>query len=293
MDRASDTTRLAWQLRHLTTLHAVFGQALHACARDCAVAVRDGGSLPTAEELAGRVRAALRAACAASLRREAFLADPKHSLMLHSVFYAGRFDREEVEAVRAKLEPCIEHLLGSTVWAAAGALPAGGVEVVDLLDAVELRGLTVYAAPDLVLSGSEHSCTIIDWKTGRRGADDGVQAQLALYAWYVQRRLGLTFREGAWTGKAIYLQEGEEEQITFTQLDLIRAEHRILESAEAMRRYLRDQAAGRPLERQAFPLVAPAFRFRCRRCRFFKLCESELLACGGMTDPAAGDVIRG
>jgi hypothetical protein len=262
LDRADESARWAWRLRHLTTLHAVFGQALHACARECAYAVRDKAPLPKPEVLVERARAALHAVCAASLHREAFQADPKRSPMLHSVFYTGRFDEEEVEAVRAKLEPCIHNLLGSSVWEEARALPAGGIEVVDQLDCANLNGLTVYAAPDLVLTGPSYSCTIIDWKTGGRSAD-GAEEQLAAYAWYAERRLGLTFREGAWEGRAVYLQEGEEQRVPITRLAIIRAEHRILESTEGMRGYLADRDANLPLDREAFPLVAPAFRFRC------------------------------
>jgi CRISPR/Cas system-associated exonuclease Cas4 (RecB family) len=124
--------------------------------------------------------------------------------------------------------------------------------------------------------GEDGSCEIVDWKTGRRREEEGAREQLAGYAWFLQRRLGNTFVEGRWTARAVYLRDGEEEQYVITRLDLLRAEHRIRESVERMRGLLSDPSANEPLPREAFPLVHPAFRFRCNRCQYFRLCEREM-----------------
>jgi hypothetical protein len=192
--------------------------------------------------------------------------------MLHSVYYEGRYDRAEVAAVAAKVDPCVRHLHDSPVWDRLGAVPPEAVVLVEAHDCVEWEGSQVYAGPDLAILGEDGSCEIIDWKTGRRREEGAAREQLAGYAWFLQRKLGIAFGDGQWTARAVYLQDGEEEQYVLTRLDLIRAEHRVRESVERMRGYLSDASTNAPLPKEAFPLVHPAFRFRCARCSYFQLC---------------------
>ncbi|MBB4637504.1 PD-(D/E)XK nuclease family protein [Longimicrobium terrae] len=271
---------LAWRLKHLTTLHSVLGQAIHESAREIATAIQERRAAPDEGRLTDQVRIALHAACA--VRRADFLRDPKRYPLLQSVYYTGTFDPREVAAVRSKLKPCVRNLLASPVWEAARMLPPEGLIVVDSLSTAELDGTPVYAAPDLVMAGPGGECTFVDWKSGKRG-DPDVHAQIATYAWFAQRRLGLVFGEGRWSGRAVYLAESDEEGFTITRLDLMRAEHRIRESVEGMRQCLSDPQANLPKSRSSFPLALPAFRHRCRGCRYFQLCKAEL------TRPGYGD----
>lgn len=273
-DVAGAEARLAWRLKHLTTLHSVLGAAIHDEARRNAFALRDRKAPPTVESMLERVRATLRAACLSS-DRAAFLRDPKGRRMLHSVFYDGRYDRGEVEAVAAKIDSCVRHLHTSPVWERLATLPPEAVRV-ETNDSVDWDGVRVYAAPDLAVLGEDDSCEIVDWKTGRRREEEEAREQLAGYAWFLQHRLGRTFREGCWTARAVYLQDGEEEQYVITRLDLLQAEHRIRESVERMRGLLTDPTANQPLPREVFSLVHPAFRFRCKRCQYFGICQTEM-----------------
>ncbi|HEU4559057.1 MAG TPA: hypothetical protein VFS20_14450 [Longimicrobium sp.] len=93
-----------------------------------------------------QVRAALRAACLSS-DRPAFLQDPKGRPMLRAVYYDGRYDRGEVSAVAAKVEPCVRHLHASTLWDRLAAVPPESVVLVEAHDFVEWEGVRVYAGP--------------------------------------------------------------------------------------------------------------------------------------------------
>ena len=73
---APEQTQLAWRLKHLVTLNTVFGQVLHRCAKDCAEALRHRRPILTPPDVETRIRGALRAVCAASQNRAAFLRDP-------------------------------------------------------------------------------------------------------------------------------------------------------------------------------------------------------------------------
>ena len=284
---AGADARLAWRLKHLTTLHSVFGMAVHSLARECAGAVRDGRPRPIPAEMKERVRAALRVACT-RMDRAAFVRDPKARPLLHSVYYHGRYDRAEAAAVATKMEACIRHLDQSPVWDRLERLPPEAVVLVEAHDCLEWEGLRVYSGPDLVILGDDGSCDIVDWKTGRRTGDEGAREQLATYGWFLERKLRLGFVEGRWTARAVYLQDGAEEAYVLTRLDLMRAEHRIRESAERMRGYLADVATNQPLPREQFPLLHPAYRFRCGRCPYFELCAREENFAPSANVPSAG-----
>lgn len=274
-ESAGAEARLAWQLKHLTTLPSVLGSAVHDEARRLAVAVRERRPHPTMETMLERVRAVLRAACLSS-DVAAFQRDPKGRKMLRSVYYDGRYDRGEVDAVAAKVEACVRHLYASPIWDRLAGLAPDSVVLVEANDSVDWEGTRVYAGPDLAMVGEDGSCEIVDWKTGRRREEEGAREQLAGYAWFLQRSLGHTFKEGRWMARAVYLHEGEEEQYVITRLDLLQAEHRMRESVERMRGLLSDRSANKPRPTEAFPLEHPAFRFRCKRCQYFRLCEGEM-----------------
>lgn len=273
---AHPDTQLAWHLKHLTTLHSVLGAAVHDEARRSATAVRARQRRPSIEEMSERVRAALRAACL-SFDRRAFLRDPKAHPMLRAVYYGGQHDRREIDAAASKVETCLRHLHDSPLWDRLAALSPESVVLVEAHDSIEWEGVRVFAGPDVALvenGGCE--VEVVDWKTGRRREEEDAREQLAGYAWFLQRQRGLAFVEGRWTARAVYLHDGDEETYVITRLDLLRAEHRVRESVERMRSYLADRTTNSPLPVAAFPLLHPAFRFRCACCPYFALCEREM-----------------
>lgn len=270
---ASAAARHAYRLKFLVTLHQVLGGAIHECARSCVEAVRCGDPLPSHTQMLTQVLGALRGACAASKNRRAFERNPKHHPMLHSVYYRGSWDIGEVAKVKEKVDRCLASLRSCSLWEELRGADPAGIVLIDQLEAVNVGGIWVYAAPDLVVR-IEEDVTVVDWKTGAEG-DEEVTEQLALYALVVIKRFRWRFDDHQWFGRIIRLNEGQEQAVDLTRLHLMRASHRIRESVELMRAYLEDFAENRPRPAEAFPLVHPAFRAQCCRCNFFELCRPE------------------
>jgi len=268
----SEEARLAYTLKQLTTLHLAAGTAIHECARDCVLAVRNQDLLPNFGGMQARVIGLLRHVCRCSRDREGFLRDPKHHPMLHSMWYRDGFDEIEVRAVRAKVDRCLYHLSESHLWRELPWYAPEEIVVIDKLDTVTVDGVTLYAAPDLVVTaGGEVEIT--DWKTGKD--DDLVRAQIALYAFYTSRKLGIPFDGERWRGRVVWLYDGADEAYALTPRDLVQAEERMRSSVEYMRGYLEDAEENRPKPLSAFPLIHRALRNQCPFCNYLALCEPE------------------
>lgn len=264
-------TRLTYRLKHLQTLHQVFGTAVHECARSCVEAIRDGLARPTHTDMLAAVLTALRGACASSKDRAAWECKPKCHTMLDSMYYKGTWDLSEIDVVRSKLDRCLVSLAATRVWHELEAIGAGGILLIDALEAVEIGRVRVYAAPDLVVIDDDR-VVVLDWKTGAEVDEERVEMQLAIYALVAMKRFGWRFHDFQWSGRIISLYDGRDETIRLTRLDLMRASHRIRESVEEMRGYVADCAENRPRPIEAFPMAHPAFRFQCSTCPFREIC---------------------
>lgn len=275
-EESSEQARLAYRLKNLTTLHQTFGTAVHGCARSCVEAVRSGKEMPTHSEMLQTVLASLRAVCAASKDLDAFLVAPKRRPMLHSMYYHGSWDMREVASVRTKLDVCLQHLTRCDIWDELKTVPPHGIVLLESIESVDVSGVLVYAAPDLVLLIGDH-VVIIDWKTGAAVDEDDVRLQLATYALTVQRRYGWSFEDRCWVGRVINLYDGSDETFELSRLEVMRAAHRVEESVEEMHGFLEEVTENKPRDVQRFPQIHPAFRStHCHRCSFYELCKPEV-----------------
>jgi len=270
---AEPERRLAYALKHLTTLPLVLGTAIHACARDCALATRSRRPRPPFEVLLARVSADLNRTVLGSHHRARFLRDPKRSPMLHEAWYRGRQDGAAVARAVAKARLCLRTLLDAGVWTEIEACPPESLTVVDSPEAFVHGGWAVYAGPDVVYRPGGRQVVILDWKTGD---ETDAEMQIAVYALYCRKALGLRFRDGEWFGRVVNLASGEDRTIEITRLDLLGAAERIHASVGAMHALLQDPERNEPRAREMFPVVPPERRFACRECAFFALCEEEL-----------------
>lgn len=114
---------------------------------------------------------------------------------------------------------------------------------------------------------------IVDWKTGD---ETEAELQLALYALYCRKALGIPFRQGEWFGRIVNLATGEDTTGEIGRAHLQDAADRIADSVRAMHSLLTSVERNQPKPREAFPLVAPARDSICSTCPFFALCEEEL-----------------
>lgn len=272
-DGADEEAHRAWILKKLTGLRAELGRSLHRRAFEVGFKVAQGLDRPDPKALEGRTREELNRVVAASRDRSAFLASPSHHPFLRSAWYGDGPAKEEVEAVRERLEPTHRRLTEHPIW---DGVDAGELEVLHLDDPdvppepdFELDGVPVYAEPDLLLrrAGDERH-VVVDWKSGREREDD--LWQVALYGLQLRE----TRRIRASVGRVEYLASGESEELELGERELDRAEELARESIEAMRALLEDPGANRPRRKEDFPMVdrAPI----CRWCDFYELCEPEL-----------------
>lgn len=269
---ADPETRLAYALKHLTTLPLVLGAMVHECARDGVLALRRGEARPTFEAMLTQVGTALNRAVLGSHHRDAFLADPRRIPMLREAWIGGRQETGALPRALARARRCLRALVEAPVWSELEACAADEILVVDRPEAFVHEGWAVYAGPDLVYRrGGE--VVILDWKTG---AETDVELQLALYALYCRKVLGLPFREGHWWGRVVNLSTGGDTTRPITRADLLGAAERIRDSVHAMQALLADAEENAPLPRESFPLLPEGRRQVCAGCSFFPLCRAEL-----------------
>lgn len=267
---ADPTTRRAWALKQLTNLAGALGEQVHMRASEIAEAIRAGGEPPPLDELIKRTRGALNRLYLASGDVRAFLRGPKSHPMLLERYYRLGPSNKQIQSVRTKMHRCLERLHDSVVWGEIRRCPLEDILLFSPTDAVDCRGIPIYAAPDLVWRCPGDLWTILDWKTG---SEDDAEPQLALYGLAIRERYGL---EPPFRGRIINLDSGSDREIEISTVTLRTAEERIRESIWQMRGFLveLDMSRNEARERSAFGL--PINTDQCKWCNYFELCAGEL-----------------
>lgn len=271
-EEAPAESRRAYLLKQLTTLQAELGKSLHRRAFEVGFRASQGLEPPSLETLLQRTRDELNEVVLASRDRRSFVRRPAGTPFLRSVWYGGGLPEEEVEEVKARLEPVHRRLREHELW---GEVGAAGTETVRHLsdpdvvpeDRLRFQGVPVYAEPDLVLEDGEGGWTVVDWKSGRERQGDVLQ--VAVYGLFVRERWGAERIRG----RVEYLDEGTSRVVELGEEELSRAREMGAESLDEMRSLLADPEENRPRGKEAFPLTEN--RSVCRWCDFFELCEPE------------------
>ena len=270
---AGEEARLTYQLKQLTTLPLVLGSEIHLRASEIALAIREGGPVPSLEVCRARTSACLNQVWRGSQDRQAFRRAPKHHPMLLEKYYGLPISNDQLARVRAKLEQCTLHLCTWPGWDEVRACDRDDIRLVSSIEAVAHHGIRLYGAPDLVYRGADERWNVVDYKTGAH--EDGAD-QLALYALYLRETGDLAGYDGTCVGRVVDLHAGEEQVLDLGPDDLARAERRVRDSTWAMRGLLvqldTDRNEAQPRERFALPVDSS----RCRGCPYYELCEDEL-----------------
>ena len=271
-DEGTEEQRKVYTLKCLTGLHQVLGSAVHRQAKTSVLAIQDKAERPCANEMTAEISRAIRQVC--TTPREDFLADPKKCPITQSQYYRGRLDPDEIKGVRHKLPRCVQSLAQNKIWGEIENLDPSDVLVIDQLAQFDFGGTPVYVAVDFAAQLPSGEVMIVDWKTS---TDDEapVERQLALYALYLRDGLGAEWSD-RWRGRVVNLVTGSDRSYTLTEAHLIRAEERIRDGVARMHELLLDDRQNEPLEKEHFPLINRALRYRCSRCPYFELCRDEL-----------------
>lgn len=272
---ADEESRRAYVLKHLTSLPLIHGSAVHEVFRQGVIAVRNRQPRITGERGLQHVRDELNRACLSSHYIDAFASAPRAHVMLRDVWYHGARNTSQDEKIREKMRTCVSNLVGHEIWDELEACGPEGIILVDQMASFDHDGLTIFASPDVVYRPKPHHLVIGDVKTGD---DKDSVLQLSLYALYLVRGLGLEFVPGAWMGRVINVQSGEDTWVDISSEMLTAAEERIRQSVFAMRSYLADPSTNAPKDKDVFPLAAPAKRGQCQSCVYQGVCADELRA---------------
>jgi hypothetical protein len=264
---APDPARLAYRLKKLTSLALVLGQEIHARAREIAEIVRAGGDLPTLQDTVDRTRHGMNHVWACSRDRGAFIRRPSRHPMLMEI-YKGLPAADRIAALRGRIQLLTENLLHWPGWGEIAVCGEAGVHVFDATDPIEYEGHPLYAAPDLAYGRVGEPLVIHDWKTG---GEDGVEAQLGVYAVYLRAKgFGPSFR-----GRVVNLRTPDERDVPLSEAEIADAARRIKASAWQMRRFLVDMDADRNVALPVVGFPRKATEDKCRWCPFEELCAGE------------------
>lgn len=264
---APEQARLAYRLSKLTSLDALLGQEMDERAREVEAKARAGDPLPGAGQLEARTRESLRRAWRSSRdERAAFEARPKDIVMLRSFYVEGCPPPEaEDERVNEKLVTSHQHLLSAEHWDRLRECGRHGCLLIPAFGHFFHDGAKAFAAGDMAYV---HRGTVylIDWKTGRPGADDRRQVTLAAHSLFEEdpALAGMPMR-----ASLHYLFTGEEQRVPMPDDLAACAADTVTAGVKAMRSFLRDVEANAPLEEGEFPRRESGL---CGSCNYALLC---------------------
>jgi len=265
---APERTRLAYRLSKLTGLEALLGQEIDRRAREVEASVRAGRPVPSAVLLEERTRMALRDAWRSSREdRAAFEAHPKDHVMLRSFYLEGaRPSVVETDRLNEKLAACHENLVRVAHWDRLLDCADEGCVLIPEFARCFIDEVGVYGAPDMayVHGGTLY---VIDWKSGRAGADDPLQVVLASYCLVRQHPAlaGVPVQAGLH-----YLLTGEEAAVPLPPDHEALVLETVAAGLRRLRTYLRDVEANAPLEEGEFERRESGL---CPSCNYVRLCE--------------------
>ena len=264
---APEQARIAYRLSKLTSLDALLGQEMDERAREVEARARADEPLPRADQLEARTRENLRRAWRSSRdERAAFEARPKDVVMLRSFYVEGCPPSEaEGERVNEKLVTCHQHLLGAEHWDRLRECGRDGCLPIPAFAHFFLDGAKAFAAGDMAYV-HQGTVYLVDWKTGRPGADDGLQVTLAAHSLFEgeQALAGMPMH-----ATLNYLFTGDEERVPLPDDLAARAADTVAAGVKAMRSFLRDVEANAPLEEGEFPRRESGL---CASCNYSPLC---------------------
>jgi hypothetical protein len=135
---------------------------------------------------------------------------------------------------------------------------------IERLERVPLGGVPVWVSLDVLVHDGKGRYVVVDWKTGRGGADEVAAMQVALYASYVQRRYGVG-RDGV-TGLVASTRTGGFREIAYDANMEARARQLVTRSASEMLQHVSDPSHD-DAPAEAFPML-PEGDPACANCRY-------------------------
>lgn len=178
---------------------------------------------------------------------------------------------DEWKKVAETVERCLRTFYGSEIYAEIRDSRRGDWLELEDFSSFQFDGVKVHVVLDFAMRKAD-GAVIYDWKTGASDERDN-RLQLTCYALYAHQKWGLAPEQVH--PIEVNLNRGETTEYHVTAADLERTKAYLAGSIADMRRVLRDAGRNTAGE-EDFPKVND-FR-ACRRCRFAKVCEPEVLS---------------
>jgi len=263
---AQPLARQAYQLKQMTNLHLVFGEAMHKMAEAALMQMNQSSRVMDAEDIVRRVRNLLNQAYTDSLDVEAWRELPKQRTMLHEMYYGKQLPARTIETIKARIPILADRFLNSL--SVQHFRQDSGVRLMELerLNTILLADTKVYVKLD-VMFRQDDQYIIVDWKTGQE--DERNKTQLRLYGLYVHRVYGVPYEK--LDIRTEYLLSGSCVEDHVHEEEMEELERHVIDSMLLMRDYLEEPLRNQPLSIEAFEPTEETRR--CRRCPFLEICE--------------------
>lgn len=263
---APPLARQAYQLKQMTNLHLVFGEAMHKMAEATLMQMRQSGRMMEAEDIVRRVRNLLNQAYTDSLDVEAWKELPKQRTMLHEMYYGGQLPARTIETIKSRIPILADRFLNSR--SVLQYREDSDVQLMELerLNTIEVASTNVFVKLDAMFRHHDHYI-IVDWKTGQE--DERNKTQLRLYGLYVHRVYGVPYEK--LDIRTEYLLSGSCVEDAVHEEEMEELERHVVDSMLLMRDYLEEPLRNQPMSINAFEPTDEVRR--CRRCPYLDICE--------------------
>ncbi|GAA4880285.1 hypothetical protein GCM10023310_70590 [Paenibacillus vulneris] len=271
LDDATEEQRMAYRLKNLTNLYMIFGESLHFIAESSINQWRLLKDFPNRDDIVLSCRKNLNDAFIASQSRSKWLNRPKKSIMLHEIYYNGKLPQKRTEAIKERLEPCIDNLLASKTIHDITQVEDSSILEVEQLNTFNMLDDKLYVKMDLLYRNESGKFIITDWKTGKPDEDNKFQA--LFYVLYLKDQFPNLKIEDV-VIRLEYLMFGECIEIEPTEEMLRWTKQEVVNSIEEMRLYVSDDNLNKPFHKDAFE-PEPS-KMACSGCNYRELCSDKI-----------------
>jgi len=195
---------------------------------------------------------------------------PKQYAILFEDYYGPGVNAAMSDVAIQQIGACAQGLGASSYGRRSFEVPKRRLRIIDPVSfddkKMTVDGITVYAAPDLVVEDDHGTLHIVDWKTGKAGKAN--IAQLAVYGLYVSEKLGAPIERI--TAHLVYVSTGAIERHENLREGVAEARRMISTYTADVRARLADVERNVAGDIAQFPMTED--RSLCRRCNFRELC---------------------
>ncbi|MFJ7661902.1 PD-(D/E)XK nuclease family protein [Lysinibacillus sp. NPDC097162] len=261
-----------YRLKKLQAMPILFGQIVHRLIEQTIIDYLQTKIVPSVSELVNRARGQLNAAFIDSTRHvDLWRHKPNKFYMMQEIYYEGKLNAELITDYKNRMEAVFTNFLLSETFlqitAHTGSLRIGEPEQ---FRSMKIEDTQVFVVMDFhYYDDIEDKWIIIDWKTGGQSDDD--RQQLALYAYYIQQKYGVSLEKIEVYNE--YLVTGERKQYMFTSFDMDNILHTFRHSVLEMKKFQADILLNEPVDLEDFEQTQD--KWRCLRCNFKELCSNK------------------